>query len=162
MRKEEVLKRKVLETKLKEYFNKHPKSKSTMVHINFDGLNTTWKAEKLNEGFKIIEVTTNKKQYILSERALNELNTEEFNRLSPQQKIDALTKGENFNYANALNAYLQITQTNDHNMMSKLLNSINKGFPERKKSFDAEMKNVGTLIGSLTGLIDASTKQGGA
>lgn len=66
-----LVKKDLLRRKIQEHFNKFPKAKSVIITANIDENKTIWKVDKIKSGFSIVEVTTQKEQYIIEAAGQN-------------------------------------------------------------------------------------------
>ena len=60
-----IVKKNLLQRKIKEHFSKNPKSKSVIVSVNIGEQKTIWKVNKAKVGYSVVEVNTHKEQFML-------------------------------------------------------------------------------------------------
>lgn len=137
----DIIKRKLLEVRLKEHFSKNPNAKSAIVQIDFDNSKTMWKAERAKNGFKVVEVSTKKNTYFLNE-ASTPAEQSVINNLMAVVG-DAMAS---LSMESPANAHKKLTAAKD--MIQKSLPSIT----------DQKMRQqVGGMMGLITNLIDQTT-----
>lgn len=165
MEKIEAIKMALLKSKLKEHFSKHPKEKSAVVLIKYEGKEIAWKAEKAKNGFNIVEVASKKNRYFLKEAPENvppgipagsTSSAEAFDKMTFQQKIDAIKQGgEHFNGANIMSMFTDPAVTGSNAAMKQLEDSISSGIQASKALLDKKLKYIASIKGQLTAQRDA-------
>jgi hypothetical protein len=65
MNSSNIVKKDLLRRKVAEHFAKHPNAKSIIVSINIDENRTVWKVDKTKTGYTVVEVNTQKEQFML-------------------------------------------------------------------------------------------------
>jgi hypothetical protein len=141
----DIIKRKLLEVRLKEHFKRNPSAKSAIVKINFDNSNTMWKAERASNGFRVVEVSTKKSEYFLNE-ASTPVEQSVINNLMAVVG-DAMAS---LSMESPASAHKKLTAAKD--MIQKSLPSIT----------DPKMRQqVGGMMGLITNLIDQTTAGAG-
>jgi len=67
MNSREIVKKYLLNRKIQEYVIRKPNSKEFIVKGSFGGQNTVWKVKKEGKSFNIVEVNTNRSEFVMKE-----------------------------------------------------------------------------------------------
>lgn len=178
MKKHNVIKRKLLQKKINEFFSKNPKSNSIIVKTNIGGNKTIWKVEKnSSNSYSIMEVSTVKKEFVMKEEPLGgqqpaaalptatpqnatqakKTNSLQFGQMDLASKLSSLPMMLNYDTAIQTLADIVESRSQDLIQLRKILEQYTNSSP-----IDANQKKLlGNLLGVLTAVSNSKSLMSG-